>query len=71
MLIVRDYVMSDDHTQPPEGAYFAINMLVNTPGGGTYSFEEIKRDLEAAGFAEITLLHRGEMDGLVTAIKPA
>jgi predicted O-methyltransferase YrrM len=71
MLIVRDYVMSDDHTQPPDGAHFAINMLVNTPGGGTYSFEEIKGDLAAAGFTDVTLLHQAEMDSLVTAAKPA
>ena len=68
-IVVRDYVMSEDHTQPPDGAMFAINMLVNTPGGGTYSFEEIKTDLETAGFSEVALLHHGEMDSLVTASK--
>jgi len=43
-LVVRDFVMSEDHTEPPDGAFFAINMLVNTPGGSTYSFEEISKD---------------------------
>ncbi len=71
MLVVRDHVMSDDHTAPPEGAFFAINMLVNTQGGGTYSFEEIKEGLERAGFKRVELLHRAEMDSLVTAEKPA
>ena len=61
--------MSDDHTEPPDGTMFAINMLVNTPGGGTYSLEEIGKDLETAGFSEVTLLHHGEMDSLVTAKK--
>jgi predicted nicotinamide N-methyase len=70
-LVVRDFVMSEDHTEPPDGAFFAINMLVNTPGGSTYSFEEISEDLEAAGFVDAELLHRGEMDSLVTARKPA
>jgi predicted nicotinamide N-methyase len=69
-LVVRDFVMSEDHTEPPDGAFFAINMLVNTPGGSTYSFEEIREDLEAAGFVDAELLHRGEMDSLVTARKP-
>ncbi|MBW1684463.1 MAG: methyltransferase [Deltaproteobacteria bacterium] len=69
-LVVRDFVMSEDHTEPPDGAFFAINMLVNTPGGSTYSFEEISEDLEAAGFVDAELLHRGEMDGLITARKP-
>ena len=69
-VVVRDFVMSEDHTEPPDGAFFAINMLVNTPGGSTYSFEEISEDLEAAGFVDAELLHRGEMDSLVTARKP-
>jgi hypothetical protein len=69
-IAIRDFVMSEDHTQPADGAMFAINMLVNTPGGSTYSFEEIAGDLEAAGFANAALVHRGEMDSLVTARKP-
>jgi hypothetical protein len=69
-LVVRDFVMSEDHTQPPDGAFFAINMLVNTPGGSTYSFEDISKDLDSAGFVDVELLHRGEMDSLVTARKP-
>ena len=70
-LVVRDFVMSEDHTEPPDGTFFAINMLVNTPGGSTYSFEEISENLEAAGFVDAELLHRGEMDSLITARKPA
>jgi len=70
MVVVRDFVMSEDHTEPPDGAFFAINMLVNTPGGSTYSFEDISKDLEAAGFVDPELLHRGEMDSLVTARRP-
>jgi len=70
-IVIRDHVMSDDHTEPSSGAFFAINMLVNTPGGSTYSFEEIGQGLEDAGFEDPNLLHRGEMDGLVTARRPA
>lgn len=71
MLVIRDHIMDDSRTQPPEGALFAINMLVNTPGGDTYTLEEITRDLEAAGFANVRLLRSGErMDALVGATKP-
>jgi len=69
-IVIRDHVMSKDHTKTSEGALFAINMLVNTPEGGTYSFEEINADLEQAGFTGAHLLHRAEMDSLVTAEKP-
>ena len=70
-IAVRDFVMSEDHTAPADGTVFAINMLVGTPGGSTYAFEEIREGLEAAGFTDAKLVHRGEMDSLVTAQRPA
>jgi predicted O-methyltransferase YrrM len=70
-IAIRDHVMSEDHTETVDGALFAINMLVATPAGNTYSFQEIKSDLEEAGFGNSQLLHRAEMDSLVTAQKPA
>jgi len=51
-LVIRDHIMSPDHTQPISGAFFAVNMLVVTPEGRTYSFEEIKASLESAGFTK-------------------
>jgi predicted O-methyltransferase YrrM len=69
-IVIRDFIMSEDHTEPADGAFFAINMLVNTPGGSTYSFDEVSGGLEAAGFVDAKLIHRGEMDSLVTAKRP-
>jgi len=70
-LIIRDHVMSPDHTQPASGALFAVNMLVGTPGGRTYSFEEIESSLESAGFVHISLIQPDEqMSGLVEGFKP-
>jgi precorrin-6B methylase 2 len=51
-VLIRDVVMDASRTQPAGGAMFAINMLVHTPGGGTFTFEELREDLAAAGFAE-------------------
>ena len=71
MLIIRDHIMEADRTRPPAGAIFALNMLVGTAGGDTYTFEEVSQGLDAAGFTDIRLIRRGEkMDGLVTARKP-
>ncbi len=71
-LVIRDHVMSDDHTRPARGAVFAINMLVATTGGGTYSFEEIRAALEAAGFERVRLLQSDErMSGLVEGFRPS
>lgn len=70
-VLIRDHVMDPDRTYPPAGALFALNMLVNTRGGDTYTFEEIKTGLESVGFEQASLLRRGErMDCLVEAIKP-
>jgi predicted O-methyltransferase YrrM len=69
-LIIRDHIMSRDHTQPMSGAFFAVNMLVVTNGGRTYSFEEIKGSLESAGFTKINLIQPdGQMNGLVEGFK--
>ena len=70
-LVVRDHVMDPDRTRPRAGALFAINMLVGTAHGGTYTFDEIRAGLERAGFVRIRLLREGErMDGLVEAFRP-
>jgi SAM-dependent methyltransferase len=70
-VVIRDIIMDPTHTRPPRGALFAINMLVATDGGGTYSFDEISEDLSAAGFGVISLVRRGKaMDSLVRATKP-
>jgi SAM-dependent methyltransferase len=70
-ILVRDHVMSPDRAYPREGAVFAINMLVGTPGGSCYTFEEIASGLSQAGFTRIRLLKRGEhMDAVVEGFKP-
>ncbi len=70
-ILIRDHVMEPDRTHPKDGAIFAVNMLLGTPGGRTYTFEEIEEGLSQAGFAGIRLLKKGEhMDALVEAFKP-
>ena len=70
-ILIRDHVMNPDRTQPRDGALFAVNMLVGTPGGGTYTYEEIQAGLRQAGFDRIRFLARGDhMDAVVEAFKP-
>ena len=70
-ILVRDHVMSPDRTYPRDGAIFAINMLVGTSGGGTYTYEEIAAGLSEAGFTRIKLIRQGEhMDAVVEGYKP-
>lgn len=70
-IVIRDHVMEPVRTKPRDGAIFAVNMLVNTEGGSTYTCDEIRSWLEEAGFAKVRLIKAGEhMDGLVEAFKP-
>jgi precorrin-6B methylase 2 len=69
-IVIRDIVMEPSHTAPAAGALFAVNMLVATPAGGTYSLDEYTEDLAATGFADVTLVHRDEaMNSLIRARK--
>jgi len=69
-VVIRDVVVDPSHTTPIRGALFAINMLVATPAGGTYTFDEYTEDLESSGFADVTLVHRDEfMNSLIRAKK--
>jgi SAM-dependent methyltransferase len=70
-IVIRDHIMRPERTQPRRGAVFAINMLVSTTGGGTYTFDEIRGALCEAGFERIARIQEGEhMDDLVEAFKP-
>ena len=71
ILAIRDVVMDKSGTRPQTGALFAVNMLVGTAGGGTYTFDEFKEDLVRAGFKKIALIHQDEaMNSLIRAQKP-
>jgi len=68
VILIRDHIMEESRTKPPAGAIFALNMLVNTHGGDTYTFIEVKDTLKKAGFKKVKLIRSGErMDCLVEA----
>lgn len=69
-LLIRDYIMDDSRTIPPDGAIFAVNMLAATQGGNSFTFNEVKEDLEQSGFEDVRMIREGtRMDQLVTAKK--
>jgi predicted O-methyltransferase YrrM len=69
IVVIRDVIMESCHTSPAGGALFAVNMLVATEAGGTYTFDEYREDLCTAGFAEVELIHRDEfMNSLIRAV---
>lgn len=69
-ILVRDIVVDSSRTRPAGGALFAVNMLVGTQGGATFTFDELREDLESAGFVKAEFLRRGEvMDSVICAVK--
>ena len=62
--------MNADRTGPLNGLVFAVNMLVNTDSGGTYSFEEISGWLREAGFVDARTLNTHGPSPLILATKP-
>jgi len=52
-VIVQDFIMDEDRTAPPFGALFALNMLVNTAAGDTYTEREVRKWMELAGLSDI------------------
>jgi SAM-dependent methyltransferase len=52
-VIVQDFIMNEDRTSPPRGAFFALNMLVGTPAGDTYTEAEVRTWMEEAGLSAI------------------
>ncbi|MBN2452380.1 MAG: hypothetical protein JXR77_18480 [Lentisphaeria bacterium] len=48
--------MSEDGIDPAFGAVFAVNMLVSSTGGGSYSEGEYRRWLTEAQFRDIESL---------------
>jgi len=69
-IALRDILMEESRTRPVAGALFAVNMLVATPGGGTFTFAELREDLAAAGFVQAAVLREDEaMNSVVVAVK--
>ena len=53
-IVIQDWIMNNDRTQPTPGAVFAINMLVGTESGDCYTEPEVTEMLSAAGFKDIS-----------------
>ncbi len=52
-IAIQDFILEPDKTAPKWGAVFALNMLVGTRAGSSYSEPEYAEWLKDAGFSEI------------------
>ena len=56
LLLIQDFILDDNRSQPLFPALFSLNMLVGTPQGKSYSEGEIKDMLNAAGCEQVERL---------------
>lgn len=69
-IAIAEFLVNPDRTGPLTGLFFAVNMLVNTENGNTWSFEEISAWLEEAGFVNPRTLASPGHSPLILATKP-
>jgi SAM-dependent methyltransferase len=51
---IREFILDPDRAGPPTAAMFALNMLVGTPGGNTYTEAKYRSWLAQAGCSRIS-----------------
>jgi len=69
-IAIAAWFVNDERTQPLPPLMFAVQMLVNTEKGDTFSFNEIKSWLEEAGFKKVRKLEAPGPSPLILATKP-
>ena len=69
-IAIAEWLVNDDRTNPLPSLMFSVQMLVNTEKGGTFSFNEIKKWLEDAGFKKARKLEAPGPSPLILATKP-
>jgi len=52
-VVIQDFILNADKTSPRTGALFALNMLVGTRAGSSYSMEEYRDWLQSVGFQKV------------------
>jgi SAM-dependent methyltransferase len=67
---IQEFVPDNDRRGPLMPLLFAVNMLVNTEAGNTYTFDEISRWLAEAGFVDARQLPVPAVSPLILATKP-
>jgi len=70
MLAIQEFILEEDKTGPKFAALFALNMLVGTRAGNTYSEGEISDWMQKAGFKNIRHVRLPGPSGLMLATRP-
>lgn len=68
-LVVQDFILEPSKTAPRAAALFALNMLVGTRGGSTYSEPEYTNWLQQAGFSNVRRVRMPGPAGLMIGVR--
>ena len=68
-IAIAEWLVNDARTKPLPSLMFAVQMLVNTEKGDTFSFNEIKNWLEEAGFKKVRKVEAPGPSPLILATK--
>jgi hypothetical protein len=63
--VIQDFILEPDKTAPKSAALFALNMLVGTQAGSTYTEAEYAIWLEEVGFQEVRHVRLPGPSGLI------
>ena len=69
-IAIAEFLVDDARTGPPVALIFAVNMLINTDEGDTWSFGEIAGWLREAGFRDPRTIEAPGPSPLILATKP-
>jgi 2-polyprenyl-3-methyl-5-hydroxy-6-metoxy-1,4-benzoquinol methylase len=69
-IVISEFLPNNDRTSPPTPLIFAVNMLVHTEAGDTFTFTEIAGWLKEAGFKNPRLLEAPAPSPLILATHP-
>ncbi len=70
-VVIHDFIINEDRTGPARSALFALNMLVATEGGDTYTESELRAWMTAAGLSRIWRKDTAFETALVAGTKEA
>jgi hypothetical protein len=68
-LAILEFVPNEDRVSPPAAAEFSLTMLAGTPSGDAYTFAELKKMSEDAGFCNVAAHPLPSPQTVVTATR--
>ncbi len=69
LLLIKDFFISEDGTEPLFSALFAVNMLLGTETGGCYTRNQVESWLKDTSFKPVDFIQLTEQAGVLVAEK--